>query len=92
MKLAVEKVIDGKQDFEVVEADNAAQAINLCDGITFDENGNLIPDDRSIGYVGVYELGQTNLLDLVDARNEVHAFYRKKLNEIGIDSTTFEKI
>ena len=92
MKMAVEKVIDGKQEFEVVEADNAAQAINRCDGITFDENGNFIPDDRSIGYVGVYELGQTNLLDLVAARNEVHAFYRNKLNEIGIDSTTFEKM
>lgn len=92
MKLIVEKLVDGKKEFEVVDAENAAQAVNSCDGLSFDESGMPIVDDRKIEYVGVYEIGQINLLDLLADKNAVHSFYHKKLKEIGINSTTFEKI
>lgn len=92
MKLIVEKLIDGKQVFEVVNAENVAQAVLSCDGLTFDENGLPEIDDREIGYAGVYEMGQINLLDLLADKNAVHSFYRKKLEEIGIDSITFKKL
>lgn len=91
MCMLFEKLVDGKQEFEVVDAENAAQAVNSCDGLTFDEKGMPIVDDRKIGYVGVYEVGQINLLNLLDDKNAVHSFYHKKLKEIGINSTTFEK-
>lgn len=92
MKLVVEKKIDGKQFFEVVEADNASQAVNKCDGLSFDENGKPVMDNREIGYVGVYEIGQINLLDLQAEKIAVHGFYQKKLKEIGINPVTFEKL
>lgn len=92
MKMVVEKLVDGEQEFEVVEAENVPQAINMCDKMVFDSEGEVVHDNRSIGYVGVYEVGQTNLLDFISDRNAVHSFYNKRLKEVGIDSTTFEKL
>lgn len=92
MKMIVEKLVDGIQEFEVVEADSAAQAVNACDGLTFDDKGKVIVDNREIGYVGVYEMCQTNLLDLQADKNAIHSFYRDKLKSLGIDSTSFETL
>lgn len=92
MKLLVEKLVDGKQEFELVEADNASQAINQCDRLKFDNTGKPVIDGREIGYVGVYELGQINLLDFQLDKNAIHTFYHEKFKSLGIDPITFEKI
>lgn len=92
MKMVVEKLVDGKQEFEVVEAENAAQAVNACDQLKFNDEGKPVIDKGIIGYVGVYEMGQINLLDLTAEKTAIHDYYQEKFRSLGIDPDTFEKI
>ncbi|MDT2697958.1 type III secretion system protein PrgG [Enterococcus casseliflavus] len=93
MKMLVEKLVDGKQDFEVVDADCASQAINQCSlNFLIRERDNVDQKNEEVAYVAVYEIGQTNLLEHTDDIFRIHRFYREKLEELGIDSTTFEKL
>lgn len=93
MKMLVEKLIDGKQDFEVVDADNAPQAINQCSSNFFiDEKENVVTNDEEVAYVAVYEIGQTNLLEHTEETFRIHRFYREKLEGLGIDPLTFERM
>lgn len=82
MMYAVEKLVDGKQEFEVVNAESVPQAINQCDLLQFDENGKPIAYENEIGYVGVYELGQTNLLDFIADKNSLNQFYLKETEKL----------
>lgn len=93
MKMAVEKLVDGVQEFEVVEADNASQAINQCSMEFFlDEERNPFPSEQEVIYVGVYELGQVNLLEAVSNNAETHRFYHKKIKQLGFDPISYEKL
>lgn len=93
MKMAVEKLVDGVQEFEVVEAENANQAINQCSMEFFiTGEGNPFPSDQEVYYVGVYELGQVNLLEAVSKNAEIHRFYHNKIKQLGFDPITYEKL
>lgn len=89
MKLLVEKLVNGKTEFELVYADSAPQAINKCDTGSIFEAEEL--KTKELGFMGVYEVGETNLLDLVTRISDIHSFYHKKLEELGIDPLTFKK-
>ena len=39
---------------------------------------------------GVFEVCETNLLDFTVKEAEIHRFYHKKLEKLGIDLLTFE--
>lgn len=91
MKLLVEMMVNGQTEWEVVEAENAPQAINQSQvGFSFDENGELIVNDDEISYTGVFEICETNLLDFLAKEAEIHRFYHKKLEKLGINPLTFE--
>ena len=93
MKMAVEKLVDGVQEFEVVEAENASQAINQCSMEFFiSGDGDPFPSEQEVIYVGVYELGQVNLLEAVSHNAETHSFYHKKIKQLGFDPITYEKL
>lgn len=93
MKMLVEKLVDGKQEFEVVEAESAPQSMNQCSLSFFiDKEGKPVVTEQDVSYVGVYEIGQTNLLESVDKLFNVHKFYRNKLQGLGIDPDTFENL
>lgn len=78
MKLLVEMIVNGQTEWEVVEAENAPQAINQSRvGFSFDENGELIVNDDEISYTGVFEICETNLLDFTVKEAEIHRFYHK---------------
>ena len=63
MKLLVEMIVNGQTEWEVVEEENAPQAIIQSRGdFSFDENGELIVNDDEISYTGVFEVCETNLL------------------------------
>ncbi|MGJ0869966.1 hypothetical protein ACR76M_12480 [Enterococcus innesii] len=69
MKMLVEKLVDGKQDFEVVDADCASQAINQCSlNFLIRERDNVDQKNEEVAYVAVYEIGQTNLLEHTNVR------------------------
>ena len=52
MKLLVEMIVNGQTEWEVVEAENAPQAINQSRvGFSFDENGELIVNDLSLIHI-----------------------------------------
>ncbi|HDV6603278.1 TPA: type III secretion system protein PrgG [Enterococcus faecalis] len=90
MKLLVEMIVNGQTEWEVVEEENAPQAINQSRvGFSFDENGELIVNDE-ISYTGVFEICETNLLDFTVKEAEIHRFYHKKLEKLGINPLTFE--
>lgn len=89
MKLLVEKLVNGKTEFELVHAENAPQAINKCGSGLFLEEDELPTDE--VGFMGVYEVGEANLLSEATSISNIHAFYHKKLEELGIDPLTFEK-
>ncbi|EOJ78486.1 hypothetical protein WO9_02943, partial [Enterococcus faecalis EnGen0369] len=56
MKLLVEMIVNGQTEWEVVEEENAPQAIIQSRGdFSFDENGELIVNDDEISYTGVFE-------------------------------------
>ncbi|NRD95137.1 type III secretion system protein PrgG [Enterococcus faecalis] len=91
MKLLVEMIVNGQTEWEVVEEENAPQAIiQSRGGFSFDENGELIVNDDEISYTGVFEVCETNLLDFTVKEAEIHRFYHKKLEKLGIDPLTFE--
>lgn len=93
MKMVVEKLVKGKRAFEVVEeVENANDAINESNLKMFLlEQDNKVTDTKDVEYVGVYEVGQVNLLEDMTEVADVHSFYRKKLEELGFDPSTFEK-
>ncbi|MCU9789854.1 hypothetical protein N4844_16205, partial [Enterococcus faecalis] len=41
-------------------------------------------------YTGVFEMCETNLLDFTVKEAEIHRFYHKKLEKLGIDRLTCE--
>ncbi|EJR9792817.1 type III secretion system protein PrgG [Enterococcus faecalis] len=91
MKLLVEMIVNGQTEWEVVEEENAPQAIiQSRGGFSFDENGELIVNDDEISYTGVFEICETNLLDFTFKEAEIHRFYHKKLEKLGINPLTFE--
>ncbi|HFP7386726.1 PrgG protein [Enterococcus sp. DIV0418] len=91
MKLLVEMLVNGQTEWEVVEAENAPQAINQSRvGFSFDENGELVVNDDEISYTGVFEICETNLLGFLAKEAEIHRFYHKKLEKLGINPLTFE--
>ena len=91
MKLLVEMLVNGQTEWEVVEAENAPQAINQSRvGFSFDENGELVVNDNEISYTGVFEICETNLLGFLAKEAEIHRFYHKKLEKLGINPLTFE--
>lgn len=91
MKLLVEMLVNGQTEWEVVEAENAPQAINQSQvGFSFDENGELVVNDDEISYTGVFEICETNLLGFLAKEAEIHRFYHKKLEKLGINPLTFE--
>lgn len=93
MKMIVEKLIDGVQEFEVVEADSAPQAINQCSrNALFDDEGNPFQENQEVEYVGVYELGKVNLLEAVTKNANIHRFYHNKIKQLGFDPITYEKL
>lgn len=93
MKMLVEKLVDGKQEFEVVEgAENASEAINQCSlNFFIGEKENVVTESKEVAYIGVYEVGQTNLLEHTEDIANVHRVYHDKLVELGINPLTFEK-
>ncbi|EPH88359.1 hypothetical protein D922_03979 [Enterococcus faecalis 06-MB-DW-09] len=93
MKMVVEKTIDGIQKYEVVEADSAPQALNQCNLDRFlDENSDSASYNQEVVYVGVYEMGQTNLLENIEHIANIHRFYREKLIQNGFDPDTFQQV
>lgn len=93
MKMVVEKLVDGKRAFDVVEeVENASDAINESNLKLFiSEEGTKVKETKNVEYVGVFEVGQVNLLEDMTEVANVHSFYRKKLEELGFDPSTFEK-
>jgi hypothetical protein len=93
MKLLVELLVNNKTEWEVVEANSAEQAINQSRlGFSFDSNGKPIITDDEIGFMGVYEISQINLLDFTCDVSNIHSFYHKKLTGLGINPLTFEPL
>lgn len=93
MKMIVEKLVDGVQEFEVVEADNASQAINQCSrNALFEDEGNPFQENQEVEYIGVYELGRVNLLEAVTKNVNTHRFYHNKIKQLGFDPITYEKL
>ncbi|EGP4894547.1 type III secretion system protein PrgG [Enterococcus faecium] len=93
MRYAVEKIVDGKHVFEVVEAENAPQAMNQCSLDFFmNEEGKLESTEQEVAYLGVFEISQSNLIEEMAHVADVHSFYHKKLTELGFDPMTFEKL
>lgn len=93
MKLLVEILVNDKTEWEVVEADNAAEAINQIRlGFSFDSNGKPIINDDEIGFMGVYEISKINLLEFMSDVSNVHSFYHEKLKGVGINPLTFEPL
>ena len=93
MKMVVEKLVNGKRAFDVVEeVENANDAINESNLKLFiSEDGTKKKETQNVEYVGVFEVGQVNLLEDMTEVADVHSFYRKKLEELGFDPSTFEK-
>ncbi|EGO2510611.1 type III secretion system protein PrgG [Enterococcus faecalis] len=93
MKLLVEMIVNGQTEWEVVEAENAPQAINQSRvDFSFDENGELIVNGDEISYTGVFEICETNLLNFLAKETEIHRVYHKKLEKLGIKPLTFENL
>ena len=51
----------------------------------------MVTESKEVAYIGVYEVGQTNLLEHTEDIANVHRFYHDKLVELGINPLTFEK-
>ena len=78
MKLLVEMIVNGQTEWEVVEEENAPQAIIQSRGdFSFDENGELIVNDDEISYTGVFEVWETNLLDFTVRKQKSIDFITK---------------
>lgn len=78
MKLLVEMIVNGQTEWEVVEAENAPQAIiQSRGGFSFNENGEHVVNDDEISYTGVFEICETNLLGFLAKEAEIHRFYHK---------------
>ena len=78
MKLLVEMIVNGQTEWEVVEEENAPQAIIQSRGdFSFDENGELIVNDDEISYTGVFEVCETNLLDFTVRKQKSIDFITK---------------
>lgn len=83
MKFVIVNEVDGMEQFTVVDADTPIEAMHqdsfniFMDAETF--------DNHEVATVGIYEVGAVNHLVAIADNHEVHSFYRKKLESIGID-------
>lgn len=93
MMFAVKKQVDGKTKFDVVEASNPFEAMNVSmhNDMFSDELNEYVTQGKEIVTVGVYEVGEVNHLEEIDHTQKVRNFYHKKLSELGYDPHTFEK-
>ena len=90
MKLLVEMIVNGQTEWEVVEEENAPQAIIQSRGdFSFDENGELIVNDDEISYTGVFEVCETNLLISL-LRKQKSIDFITKIRKARINPLTFE--
>lgn len=94
MMFAVKKYVDGETKFDVVEADNPFEAMNVSmhNDMFSDELNEYVTQGKEIVTVGVFEVGRINHLEEIDHTQQVRNFYHKKLSELGYDPHTFERL
>lgn len=88
MKFLAIHEVDNKEVYEIVKADTPEVAANKA-GYKKMLSGEW--SDKDVAIVGLYELCSFNHLESINKKNEMHRFYRKKIEDMGFNSYTFEE-
>lgn len=80
IKFLVINLVDGKEDLEIVEAENAADALKLAgrDKMLFTREW----EGKEVATVAIHEIGNVNHLSSINKVFDLHRYYNEKIKKL----------
>lgn len=80
IKFLVINLVDGKEDLEIVEAENAADALKLAgrDKMLFTREW----EGKEVATVAIHEIGNVNHLSSINKVFDLHRYYNERIKKL----------
>lgn len=80
IKFLVINLVDGKEDLEIVEAENATDALKLAgrDKMLFTREW----EGKEVATVAIHEIGNVNHLNAINKVFDLHRYYNERIKKL----------